>query len=71
MQHTDTQTAPIHSWLISAGLSNLAMARMLNELCQRLNAAGLSISRGFASIETLHPLLRAHSVTWELSLIHI
>ena len=65
MQHTDTQTAPIHSWLISAGLGNLAMARMLNELCQRLNAAGLSISRGFASIETLHPLLRAHSVTWE------
>ncbi len=65
MQQTGSETDSIHSWLIRAGLSNLPMAAILNELCQRLNAAGLPISRGFSSIETLHPLLRAHSATWE------
>ncbi len=55
----------IHDWLVKAGLSNLPMAAILNELCHRLNAAGLPVSRGFSSIETLHPLLRAHSATWE------
>ncbi len=65
MQLTGSETDSIHSWLIRAGLSNLPMAAILNELCQRLNAGGLPVSRGFSSIETLHPLLRAHSVTWE------
>ena len=59
----------IHAWLIGAGLSNQPMAAILNELCQRLNAAGLPVSRGFSSIETLHPLLRAHSATWERGVV--
>lgn len=61
----DSGQTAIHGWLIKAGLSNLPMAAILNELCRRLNAAGLPVSRGFTSIETLHPLLRAHSATWE------
>jgi adenylate cyclase len=65
MQQSSNDTASIHSWLVSAGLSSTPMAGILDQLCRRLNDAGLSISRGFASIETLHPLLRAHSVTWE------
>ena len=59
----------IHEWLVKAGLSNLPMAVILNELCRRLNAAGLPVSRGFSSIETLHPLLRAHSATWERGVV--
>jgi adenylate cyclase len=51
--------------LIEAGLSHASMAATLDGLCRRLNEAGLPVSRAFASIETLHPLLRAHSATWE------
>ena len=61
----ESELTVLHAWLVKAGLSNLPMAAILNELCQRLNAAGLPVSRGFSSIETLHPLLRAHSATWE------
>lgn len=65
MQQDDNAPVPIHAWLIRSGLGNMPMAAMLDEVCRRLNAAGLPVSRAFASIETLHPLLRAHSATWE------
>src|SRR5205823_9318515 len=33
--------------------------------CRRLVAAGVPIARGFLSIGGLHPLKRAHSLTWQ------
>src|SRR5262245_41709093 len=69
MQQSSNETAPLHAWLIGAGLSNMPMAAILDGLCQRLNAAGFSIVRAFASIETLHPLLRAHGATWKAGTI--
>jgi adenylate cyclase len=57
--------AAIHDWLVRAALAGATMPALLQGFCERLNATDLTVSRGFVSIETLHPLLRAHSATWE------
>lgn len=37
---------------------------LFDGFCQRLTAAGIPIARGFLSLGSLHPLRRAHSITW-------
>jgi adenylate cyclase len=56
---------PLHAWLIEAGLSGLPTADLFDGFCNRLVAAGVTLSRGFLSLSTLHPQRRAHSLTWE------
>ena len=55
---------PLHAWLIEAGTSDVAAETLLDGFCGRLAAAGVPIARGFLSIAGLHPLWRAHSLTW-------
>src|SRR5262245_14695372 len=55
---------PLHAWLIEAGTSDIAAETLFDGFCGRLTAAGVPIARGFLSIAGLHPLWRAHSLTW-------
>ena len=55
---------PLHAWLIEAGTSDIATETLFDGFCGRLTAAGVPIARGFLSIAGLHPLWRAHSLTW-------
>ncbi len=48
-----------------AGLANLPAETIFDGFCRRLVEAGLPIARGFLSLGGLHPLHRAHSLTWE------
>jgi adenylate cyclase len=57
--------APLHAWLIEAGLASLPAAELLDGFCRRLVAAGVPLARGFLSIGALHPLWRANSLTWQ------
>ncbi|HEX3064694.1 MAG TPA: hypothetical protein VHQ39_04400, partial [Dongiaceae bacterium] len=55
----------LHAWLIEAGLAALPAEEMFDGFCRQLSSAGLPIARGFLSLGGLHPLRRAHSLTWE------
>ena len=55
----------LHAWLIEAGLAGLPAEPLFDEFCRQLVSAGLYIARGFLSVGALHPLRRAHSLTWE------
>ena len=57
--------APLHRWLIEAGLASLPAGELFDGFCGRLVAAGLPVARGFLSIGALHPLFRARSFTWQ------
>jgi adenylate cyclase len=54
----------LHAWLIEAGLEGMQTEPLFDGFCQRLSAAGIPIARGFLSMGNLHPLRRAHSITW-------
>jgi adenylate cyclase len=55
---------PLHAWLIEAGTNDAATETLFDGFCARLTAAGVPIARGFLSVAGLHPLWRAHSLTW-------
>jgi adenylate cyclase len=55
---------PLHAWLIEAGTNDVATEPLFDGFCGRLTAAGVPIARGFLSVAGLHPLWRAHSLTW-------
>jgi adenylate cyclase len=51
-------------WLISAGLDGTGEEAMFHGLCERLNAAGLELTRGYLAAEVLHPLNEAKGIVW-------
>jgi adenylate cyclase len=55
----------LHSWIVEAALAGTPAEKLFDGFCHRLVAAGLPVARGFLSIGGLHPLRRAHSLTWE------
>ena len=55
----------LQAWLIEAGLAAVSAENLFDGFCRRLVAAGVPVARGFLSIGGLHPLRRAHSLTWE------
>ena len=62
LQH---ELSALNAWLIKSGLSGMTPERLFSGCCSRLAGAGVPIARGFLSIGGLHPLRRAHSLTWE------
>ncbi len=58
------QLEPVRRWLIDQGLVGLALPVLLEGFCQRLSALGVPLSRGHMSIATLHPQVRALSLSW-------
>ena len=55
----------IAAWLAEQGLRNLPLEEMIDGFARRLNEAGVPVARVFVGMNTLHPLLRAHSLIWD------
>ena len=55
----------IAAWLAEQGLRNLPLEEMVDGFARRLNEAGVLVARVFVGMNTLHPLLRAHSLIWD------
>lgn len=52
-------------WLVEAGLGNLPLEELIDGFARRLNQSGVAAARLFVGMNTLHPLVRAHSVIWD------
>lgn len=51
-------------WLVAAGLDGMSVENLVEGFATRLNVEGISVSRIFAGVATLHPLVRAIGHTW-------
>ncbi|MFZ1816089.1 MAG: adenylate/guanylate cyclase domain-containing protein [Rhizobiaceae bacterium] len=56
---------PVRDWLIEQALGNPDIVSLYQNLCERLVAIGLPITRGRLIWQTLHPLFRAETVVWD------
>ncbi len=57
-------TRELVDWLVAAGLAGGDEQVLLDGLCERLNAAGLDLLRGYLASEVLHPLHEAKGFVW-------
>lgn len=55
----------LNKWLITVGLSSMPFEQIVEQLAERLNAAGLRLARFHVSTSTLHPMVRAYGFTWD------
>ena len=55
----------IREWLIDGGRTSPVPANMIDELCQRLTAAGIPLSRVGFYIRTLHPDIFGRNFLWK------
>jgi adenylate cyclase len=62
------QIVELHVWAVSEGLHGVAADRLFDGFCQRLVIAGVSLWRGFAALQTLHPQWAGYSYTWRRDL---
>ena len=53
------------AWLAESGLRNLPLEEMVDGFSRRLNDMGVPVARTFVGMNTLHPMVRAHSLIWE------
>lgn len=54
----------IGDWLIGHVLKDGALDALLEDLCERLNAAGVPVMRGHIAFGWLHPLVGSLSISW-------
>ena len=64
MPQPDNPGSDIYDWLAEAGLSNTPLKDLLQGFCERLNQQGIDLSRGLIAMASLHPAIRARSLTW-------
>lgn len=62
MHHDDL--VRISHWLVGRGLAGCDEIDVVHGLCDRLNAAGLRISRAIAIVDTLHPIYEGRAFRW-------
>jgi len=53
-------------WLVAGGLDCADEQVLFDGLCERLNAAGLGLLRGYLASEVLHPLHEAKGIVWRV-----
>lgn len=54
----------ISAWLVDQGLAGTEELKLLGEFCERCGAAGLSLCRALAFIDTLHPVYEGRAFRW-------
>jgi len=57
---------PVRQWLIGQALDEPDITELFGELCSKLAALGIPITRGRLIWQTLHPLFRAERVIWDI-----
>jgi adenylate cyclase len=55
----------LFSWLIAAGMQQMTVEELLQELCERLTGLGVHLVRGNIAMTTLHPQVSAFMYTWK------
>ncbi|MCH7892403.1 MAG: hypothetical protein IH921_12955, partial [Gemmatimonadetes bacterium] len=61
---TPEQTHEISQWIVSEGLNGTDEARLLQGVCERLEASGVPLLRVNISQPTLHPIIGGHLFIW-------
>lgn len=56
--------APVVAWLVAGAIDEVELTTLLEGAYLRLVAAGLPLWRVNVGLRLLHPLVRAHSLTW-------
>lgn len=56
--------AEVVQWMLSDGRHNTRAREFGAEMCRRIYAAGIPISRGFCFVTTLHPEIHSAAYTW-------
>ena len=64
MAPIQTDIAGIVSWMLSKGRFDTRMREFGTEMCERIVAAGIPISRAFCYVGTLHPQVGAAAYIW-------
>jgi adenylate cyclase len=59
--------AAVVHWMLHHGRHMTRMREFGDEMCRRIVAAGIPISRGFCAVGTLHPQIEAAAYTWNRS----
>ena len=54
----------VANWLIGEALKDVEIERLVTGCCERLQATGIPLVRGYFTFPVLHPLLAAIGVTW-------
>ncbi|MFO1172605.1 MAG: adenylate/guanylate cyclase domain-containing protein [Hyphomicrobiaceae bacterium] len=54
----------LHDWLLEQALDDADLAPIVYGCCERLQAAGLPLIRGYFAFSVLHPLHSAIGITW-------
>ncbi|MEM9013175.1 MAG: adenylate/guanylate cyclase domain-containing protein [Pseudomonadota bacterium] len=54
----------VEDWLIGEALGDPDILLLFENLCRRLNAAGIPLDRASVTWPTLHPLFRAEQILW-------
>ncbi len=65
---TEDDIAALCGWLAEAGLAGASETTLIQSFCERAVAAGLSLVRGVAFIDTLHPLYEGRAFRWQRDL---
>ena len=52
-------------WLADAGLRNMPLDEIVDGFSRRLNDIGVPVARMFIGMSTLHPMVRARSLSWD------
>ena len=60
----DAQFMELTAWLTEAGLAGVSELAVVTGFCERAVAAGLPIARGYAFVDTLHPVHEGRVVRW-------
>ena len=60
----DAQFTALTAWLAETGLSGNSELALVTGFCKRAVAAGLPIARGYAFVDTLHPVHEGRVVRW-------
>jgi adenylate cyclase len=63
----DAQFAELTAWISNAGLSGQDETTMVTELCARIVAHGLPLTRAQVFIDTLHPIYGGRLYTWQVA----
>ena len=70
MARTDEQlrnegAAAVVQWMLREGRHLTHMREFGDEMCRRIVAAGIPLSRAFCSVGTLHPQIAASAYVWK------
>lgn len=60
----DTLVGTVTEWLVDQSLGSPDINAMFGGMCERINAAGIPVSRAMITYQTLHPVIEVEMAVW-------